>query len=114
MVRILSPLLFNCATLIFSPISGQLPYLEHGSRRVASVPTIVAYLSTLSPSATLPTPLSAAESENGDRTEKSDSASLGKGEDLDKGLSKSQRAEMIAWRSVIQGELADLTVRFPF
>ncbi|CED84769.1 Translocase of outer mitochondrial membrane complex, subunit TOM37/Metaxin 1 [Phaffia rhodozyma] len=87
--------------------NGQLPYLEHGSRKISSLPSIISYLSTLSPSSTTPTPQPAPR--DGDYDQKSTSASLGKGEDIDKDLSKTQKAELVAWKSVIQSELADLT-----
>lgn len=82
---------------------GQLPYLQHGPHLISSLSSILVYLAKLSPESA-----SLATSELTDV--KSPTTSKSRGTDLDDDLSDGKRAEGVAWKAVIEGELADLVV----
>lgn len=81
---------------------GQLPFLEHGPHTISSLSGILAYLSKLSFDDVSSQPTATVTSPTGLRP---------KSTDLDEGLSEGRRAESVAWKAIVESELADLTAR---
>ncbi|KAL7416206.1 hypothetical protein BDY24DRAFT_258274 [Mrakia frigida] len=84
--------------------NGQLPYLQHGPHLISSLPSILIYLAKLAPESVSLLPPSELNSGSTSPT-----ASKSRGSDLDEKLSEGKRAEGVAWKAVIEGELADLS-----